>query len=72
MLLFSCVSREDGELVELDAIHELNPGFHVKSLVRFAIHANPGVLCVHLVYYPVPLYSRLANDKAMKQLVCLE
>ena len=54
-LLLSSVSREDGEHVELNAIHEWDPGFHANPLVGFAVHANPGVLCVHLVYNPVPL-----------------
>jgi hypothetical protein len=37
----------------------------------FAVHANPGVLCVHLVYDPVPLRSRLAKDKAIERFVSL-
>jgi hypothetical protein len=72
MLLFSCVSREDGKLVELDAIHELNPGFHANALVGLAIHANPGVLlCVHFINDSVPLHLRLADNKATEQLVSL-
>jgi hypothetical protein len=71
MLLFSWVSREDGELVELDAVHERNPGLYTDSLVGFAVDANLGILCVHLVHDPVPLRLRLADDKATKQFVCL-
>jgi hypothetical protein len=70
-LLFSCVSREDGELVELDAVHKSNPGLHANSLVGFAIDANPGILCVHLIDDPVPLHSHLADDEAMEQFVRL-
>ncbi len=71
MLLFSCVSREDGELVELNVVHEQNAGFHANALVGLAIHANPWVLCMHLIHDSVPLHPRLANDKAMEQLVSL-
>jgi hypothetical protein len=70
-LLFSCVSREDGELVELDAVHERNPGLYMDSLVGFAIDANPGILCVHLIHDPVPLRLCLADNKATEQFVCL-
>ncbi len=41
------------------------------SLVGFAIDANPGILCVHFVHKTVPLHSRLANDEATEQFVCL-
>ncbi len=70
-LLFSCVSREDGELVELDAIHEQNPGFDANALVGLAIHAKPGVLCVHFIHNSVSLRLRLADNKATEQLVSL-
>jgi hypothetical protein len=70
-LLFSCISREDGELVELDAVHKRNPGLHSYSLVGFAIDTNPGILRVHLIHDTVPLHSRLANNEATEQFVCL-
>ncbi len=70
-LLFSGVSREDGELVELDAVHERNPGMHVNALVCLAAHADPQILCVHLVDNSVPLRLRLANNEATEQLVSL-
>jgi hypothetical protein len=69
MLLFSCVSREDSELVELDAVHEGNPGTLAKALVGTAIHANPWNLCVHLIHNSVPIGLRLADDETMEQLV---
>ncbi len=71
MLLFSCVSREDGELVELNAVHEQNPGFHVNALVGLVIHTNPWVLGVHLIHDSVPLHLCLANNKATEQLISL-
>ncbi len=40
-------------------------------LVGFAVDANPGIHCVHLVYDPVPFYSRLADNEAMEQLISL-
>ncbi len=43
----------------------------MNSLVGFAIHTNPGVLCVHLVYNPVPLRSRLADNQATEEFVSL-
>jgi hypothetical protein len=44
----------------------------MKAFVRLAIHANSGVLGVHLVHDLVPLCLRLANDKTMEQqVVCL-
>ncbi len=70
-LLFSCISREDGKLVELDAIYERNLGFHANTLVGFAVDANPGILCVHLVYNPVPLRLHLADNEATEQLISL-
>ncbi len=71
MLLFSCVSREDGELVNLNAVYERKPVTYAKALVCLAIHANPWILCVHLVNNPIPLHLRLANNEATEQLVCL-
>jgi hypothetical protein len=71
MLLFSGVSREDGELVELNAVHGRDPGTHANALVCLAVHANLRTLCVHLVDNPIPLRLRLANDKATEQLVSL-
>jgi hypothetical protein len=71
MLLFSGISTEDGKLVELDAVHELNSGMHTNTLVCLAIHADPGILCVHLVENPIPLHLCLANDEAMEQLISL-
>jgi hypothetical protein len=70
-LLFSGVSREDGELVKLDAVHERKPEMYAKALVTLATHADPRILCVHLVNNPIALHLRLANDKATEQLVCL-
>jgi hypothetical protein len=43
----------------------------VNPLVGFAIDTYPGVLCVHLIYNPVPLRLRLANDEATEQFVSL-
>jgi hypothetical protein len=44
---------------------------HLNSLVGFAVDANAGILSVHLVHNPVPLHSRLADNKAREQFVCL-
>ncbi len=41
------------------------------SLVGFAIDANPGILRVHFIHDTVPLHSRLADNKATEQFVCL-
>ncbi len=70
-LPFSSISREDGKLVELNAVHERNPGMHANALVCLAIHANPQIFCVHLIDNPIPLLLRLADDKAMEQLISL-
>jgi hypothetical protein len=72
MLLLSGVSREDSELVELDAVLKRQPGTNAKAFVRLAIHANPGVLGVHLVHNLVPLHLHLANDETTEQLVHLQ
>jgi hypothetical protein len=71
MLLLSSISREDGELVELNAVLGGQPGTHAKALVRLAIHANPRILGVHFMHDLVPLHLRLAGNKAKEQLVCL-
>ncbi len=39
--------------------------------VGFAVDANPGILCVHLIYNPVPLRTRLADNEATEQLISL-
>jgi hypothetical protein len=57
--------------VELDAVHERNPGLYTDSLVELAIDANPGILRVHLIHDSVSLHLRLANDKATEQFVCI-
>jgi hypothetical protein len=71
MLLFSCVSREEGELVELNAVHEKNPGLHTDSLVGLAVDTNPGILGVHLIHNAVPLRLRLTADEVTEQPVSL-
>jgi hypothetical protein len=70
-LLLSGINREDGELVELDAVLEGQPGMHAKAMVSLAIHANPQILGVHFMHNLVPLHLRLANDEATEQLVSL-
>jgi hypothetical protein len=71
-LLFSCISREEGELVELDAVHERNPGLHTDSLVAgFAVDASPGILRVHFIHNPIPLRLHLADKEATEQFVSL-
>ncbi len=70
-LLLSDISREDGELMELDAVLEGQPRPQAKAFVRLTIHANPRVLAVHLVYNLLPLHLHLANNKTMEQLVRL-
>jgi hypothetical protein len=72
MLLLSGISREDGELVELDAVLEGQPKLHAKAFVRLNVHANPRVLAVHFLHNLVPLHLHLANDKTMEQLVRLQ
>jgi hypothetical protein len=46
---------------------------HMNSFVGLAIpiHADPQILCVHLINNPIPLRSRLANNKVTEQLVSL-
>ena len=63
MLLLGGISREEGELVELNAVLEGQPRLHAKTFVRLTIHANPRVLGVHLVYNLDPLHPCLANNK---------
>ncbi len=70
-LLLSGVSKEDSELVELNAVLEGQPGMHAKALVLLAIHANPGVLGVHFNHVLVQLHFRLANNEATELLVRL-
>jgi hypothetical protein len=43
----------------------------MNPLVGFVVHANPGVLCVHLVYNPVLLCLHLADNDATEQLISL-
>jgi hypothetical protein len=71
MLLFSCISREDGELVEFNVVHEGDPGTDANSFVGLAAHSNPWILCVNFIHNPIPLRLCLTNDKAMGQLVSL-
>jgi hypothetical protein len=63
MLLLSGVHRKDGQLVELDAVQKRRPGTNANTLVGTSIHADPGVLGVHLVENLVPLGSRIAVNK---------
>jgi hypothetical protein len=71
-LLFSGIIREDGEIVELNVVLKRQPGLQVEAFVRLAIHTNPGVLGVHLMYNIVPLRLRLANNKTTEQPVHLQ
>ncbi len=64
MLLFSCVSRDDGELVELNAVHEGDLVTDANSFVGLAVHSDPWILCVHLIHDPIPLRLHLAKDEA--------
>ncbi len=71
MLLCSSVHREDGQLVELDAVHERQPWTNTRAFVWTSVHTNPGVLGVHLVDNPVPLSSQITNDKTMEHFISL-
>jgi hypothetical protein len=72
MLLLSGVSREDGELVEFNAVLEGQPGTYERALVLLAVCTDPPqILGVHLVNNLVSLSLQLANNKAMEQFVRL-
>jgi hypothetical protein len=71
MLLLSGVHRKDGQLVELDAVQKRWPEMNTRALVRTFIHANPGVLGVHLMDNLVPLSLWIANDETAEHLVRL-
>ncbi len=43
----------------------------MNALVGLAIHTNPWVLSVHLIYECVPLRLRLVNNRATEQLISL-
>ena len=72
LLLLSGVSRENGELVELDAVLEGQPGLHAQALVQLTVNTYPRVLGVHFLYNLVPLRLRLTNNETMEQLVGLQ
>ncbi len=63
MLLLISVSRKDGELVELDAVLEGQPGTYTRALVWLAIHANPWILGVHFLDNLIPLSLQIADDE---------
>jgi hypothetical protein len=71
-LLLSGVSREDGELVELNEVLEGQPRLHAKAFVLLTVHTYPRVLALHFLHNRVPFHLRLADDITTEQLVCLE
>ena len=60
-LLFSCVSRQDRELVELNAVHQRLPGPHTRTVVCLPVDSYPGVTVKHLLNDFVPLGSRFSD-----------
>ncbi len=70
-LLLSGVDGEDGQLVELDAVQEGGPGTNSNSLAGDTIHANPGILGVHLLHNLIPLGLLVPNNKQAEHLVGL-
>jgi hypothetical protein len=70
-LLLSGVHREDGHLVELDAVQKGRPETNMNALVRTSIYSNPGVLGVHFLDNFVPLGLLVTNNKQTEHLVCL-
>jgi hypothetical protein len=71
MLLLSGISREDGELGELDAVLEGQPGTYARAFVWIAVHANLWVLGMHFVDNLVPLSLQIPDDKTTKHFVHL-
>jgi hypothetical protein len=71
MLLLSSVNREDGELVELDAVLEGQPGMYTGAIVWLAIHADPWVLGMHFVNNLVPLSLHIADDETTEHFISL-
>jgi len=61
MLLFSCVSRQDCELVELNAVRQRLPGPLMQTVVCLPINSYPGVTVEHLFRDFVPLGSRFSD-----------
>ncbi len=70
MLLLSGIHRKDGQLVELDAVQKRWLGTNTNTLVGTSIHANPGVLGVHLVDNLVPMGLRIANNETTEHFEC--
>jgi hypothetical protein len=71
MLLLSGINREDGQLVELGAVHERWPGTNTSALVLTSVHTNPGVLGMHLVDNLVSLSLRITKDKTTEHFISL-
>jgi len=61
MLLFSCISRQDRELVELNAVCQRLPGPHTWTVVCLPVDSYPGVTVKHLLNDFVPLGSRFSD-----------
>ncbi len=60
-LLFSCVSRQDRELVELNAVRQRLPGLHTWTIACLPVDSYPGVTVKHLLNDFVPLGSHLSD-----------
>ncbi len=57
--------------MELNVVHEGDPGTDANSFVGLAAHSDPWILCVNFIHNPIPLCLCLTNDEAMGQLVSL-
>ncbi len=55
MMLHNGIIREDGEHVELNAVHKGCPGMLPESLVGLSVDTNSRVMSVHLLGNLIPL-----------------
>ncbi len=60
-LLFSCISRQYCELVELNAVRQRLSGPHTRTIVCLPVDSYPGMTVKHLLNNFVPLGSRLSD-----------
>jgi hypothetical protein len=68
-LLLSSINRDDGKLVELNAVHKRHPNVHVESLVGLFVDTDPCVAHVHFLDNLVPLNLPFSDKETAELLV---
>ncbi len=71
LLLLSCVSTEDRELMQLKTVQEEHPRLRTPTFGNFTVYCSPRVVLVHLVADAIPLRLCVTRQQIPQLLIGL-